>query len=178
MKAPTLDLNEEELRSLLASEEADSFTIPLLLTQMKRTVDKSGSEAMVLDAIINSDLYVNKVVSSQLYKTFLVTVTLDTIERDKHNGSIEKSDWILLKNKKYQEVSDDKTMVNDLSAKLNIYDINNDIDIDASNGGFDYEYSTTIENMAARGANAREANDEPQTGSVISQETETNERYD
>lgn len=180
MKAPTLDLNEKELRSLLASEEADSFTIPLLLTQMKRTRDKSGSDALVLDAIINTDFYSHKVIDSELYTTFLITVTLETIERDKYKGSIEKSDWIVLKNKKYQEVSGDlsgdRNMVNDLSAKLNIYDIDNDInDLDAINDGFDYEYSTTTQSLATI---AREANDEPKTGSVISQEIETNNRYD
>jgi len=103
MKAPTLDLNEEELRELLASEEATSLTIPLLLTQFKPTLDKSGSKALVLDVIINTDFYINKILLSQLYKTFLITVTLETIERDKYKGIIEKNDWILLKNKKYQE---------------------------------------------------------------------------
>ncbi|CAG2166335.1 unnamed protein product, partial [Oppiella nova] len=41
---PTLDLNEEELRQLLASEDSTSFTIPLILSQFKPTVDKSGSD--------------------------------------------------------------------------------------------------------------------------------------
>jgi len=80
MKAPTLDLNEEELRQLLASEDASSFTIPLVLTQFKPTLDKSGSKGRVLDVIINTGFYTNKISFSQLYKTFLITVSLETIE--------------------------------------------------------------------------------------------------
>jgi len=189
MKAPTLDLNEEELRALLSSEEANSFTIPLLLTQFKSTTDKSGSEALVLDVIINTDFYENKVRFSELYKTFLITVSLETIERDKYNALIDKNDWILLKNKKYQEFSDnninnnynindksgDKSLVNDLSALLNINDIN------GGNDGFDYEEVITNGKKFNRNiANSIEGNDGPKTGSVFSQETETtiNDSYE
>ena len=189
MKAPTLDLNEEELRALLASEEANSFTIPLILTPFKSTTDKSGSEALVLDVIINSDLYLNKISFSQLYKTFLITVTLETIERDKYNALIDKNDWILLKNKKYQEfsahninnkynISDksgDKSLVNDLSALLNISDIHD------SNGDNDYEEVITNGNKKFNRniAKSIEGINGPNTGSLFSQQTETtiNERY-
>jgi len=169
MKAPTLDLNEEELRQLLASEDSTSFTIPLILSQFKPTVDKSGSFARVLDVIINTNFYINKISFSQLYKTFLITVSLETIE-SKCKSLLEKNDWILLKNKKYQESSGhnssanhkigincdksgDKSIVNDLNAILNINDINHD-ESDDGNDGLDYEYvNTNINNKLIENIN-------------------------
>jgi len=187
MKAPTLDLNEEELRALLASDEANSFTIPLILTQFKSTTDKSGSEALVLDVIINTDLYLNKISFSQLYKTFLITITLETIERDKYNDLIDKNDWVLLKNKKYQEFSDnninndynindktgDKSLVNELSAVLNINDVNEDSNEDID--GVYYEEVITNDNKRLnRGiADKTEGSKGPKTGSLFSEEVKT-----
>jgi hypothetical protein len=170
MKSPTLDLNEEELRSLLASEDSTAFTIPLLITPIRNTEDKSGSKAFVCDVIINSDFYINKISCSQLYKTFLITVTLETIEKDKYKGHIDKNDWVVLQNKKYHSVisngkSDDKTCVNELSALLNISNINDDY-----NDRYDYEF-----------VNTKVYNNGPKTNPIVShvsqQEIQTNRYY-
>jgi len=199
MKAPTLDLNEEELRQLLASEDSTSFTIPLILSQFKPTIDKSGSFARVLDVIINTNFYINKISSSQLYKTFLITVSLETIE-SKCKSLLEKNDWILLKNKKYQQSSDhnssankigihcdksdDKSIVNDLNAILNINDNNDESD---GNDGLDYEYvNTNINNKLIQNINNsnNDGNYGPKTESdsdrVKPPQTQTilNHRYD
>jgi len=176
MKSPTLDLNEEELRSLLASEDSQSFTIPLLIRPFSPTTDKNGHKALVCDVIINTDFYINKISFSQLYKTFLITVTLETIEKDKYQGIIEKNNWVLLKNKKYQESVNEKSLsnsdknlaINELSALLNINAINDD-----NNDGYDCEYVKTKSiNNAISG---------PKTDSLVTQvsqrETQTI-RYD
>ncbi|XP_054159093.1 PIH1 domain-containing protein 1-like isoform X1 [Oppia nitens] len=152
MKTPTLDLNEEELQQLLATEEADSFTIPLILTQFKPSLDKSGSKAQVLDVIINTEFYKNKIRNSKLFQTFLITVTLETIE-SKHKIQIEKNNWILLKNKKYQKISNKMDInydkigdeINDLSALLNSNVINNGNEID-DNKQLNYEFVKTSVN--------------------------------
>jgi hypothetical protein len=169
MKSPTLDLNEEELRSLLASEDSTAFTIPLLIKPIRNTEDKSGSKAIVCDVIINSDFYVNKISCSELYKTFLITVTLETIEKDKYKGLIDKNDWVVLRNKKYHSVitnkSHHKIAVNQLSALLNINNINDDY-----NDGYDYEFVKTRAN-----------NNGPKTNPIVShvsqQEIQTNRYY-
>lgn len=104
-KPPTLNLNENELIDLLSKglEEASKFTIPMLITSLQKTIDKSGGDAVVLDVIINSDLYNNKIIKGNVYKTFMISVALQMIENEKYYGEIDKENYVVLKNKRYQE---------------------------------------------------------------------------
>ncbi|RWS05784.1 PIH1 domain-containing protein 1-like protein, partial [Dinothrombium tinctorium] len=101
---PKLDLTEDELSSLLQSEMLSAFKIPMLIEELRPTVDKSGDRnSLVCDIIINEEFYNKRVVSSELYKTLLVTVTLEAIESKNANAiTLDKNKWIILKNKKYQ----------------------------------------------------------------------------
>lgn len=71
--------------------------------------DKQGSEAKVCDVIFNTNLYYKRVENDELHKTFLVTVSLEAIE-DKYKPielKLDKNNWIILKNKIYQEPDKD-----------------------------------------------------------------------
>lgn len=148
-KPPTLNLNENELIDLLSKglEEASKFTIPMLITSLQKTIDKNGGDAVVLDVIINSDLYINKIIKGNVYKTFMISVALQMIENEKYYGEIDKDNYVILKNKKYQEpfvsqLNEVKNLLSDFDSSqtsahdkmndfLNIIGVHHDNDSDA-----------------------------------------------
>lgn len=96
---PPKDISETELISLLESEDPGLYKIPMSLGNPHPVQDKGGKPSTAFDVVINTEFY-DKVQSSLMFKTFMITVSMDGLE-DKHKINLDRNDWTVLKNKKY-----------------------------------------------------------------------------
>uniref|UniRef100_A0A0B6Z4J5 PIH1 domain-containing protein 1 n=1 Tax=Arion vulgaris TaxID=1028688 RepID=A0A0B6Z4J5_9EUPU len=92
------DLSDEELLKVLESEDPTQFRIPLSIGEPHAELDKTGGGCTAYDVIVHSKV-LKKVETSQLFKTFFLTVMCEGIE-SKYDILI-KRDWIFLKNRKF-----------------------------------------------------------------------------
>lgn len=82
-------------------EELSKFTIPLVIEKLEETKDKKGNPAKVTHVIVNSTFYHECISSSDIYKGFLIYVTIESINA-KFNIKIDHSSYVILQNKHYQ----------------------------------------------------------------------------
>lgn len=94
---PAVDLTEDELLKVLESDDLTQFRIPMSLGEPRAEMDRSGGGCTVYDVIVHSE-FLQKLQSSELFKTFFLTVTCEGIE-EKNNVQL-KRDWVILKNRR------------------------------------------------------------------------------
>ncbi|KAG1675624.1 PIH1 domain-containing protein 1 [Nymphon striatum] len=92
------DITEDELLVILESNSPSSYKIPMSIGEPHDELDKSGSRCKAYDIIINNGFY-SHIETSELFKTFLITLSIEATET-KYGCEIEK-DWVTLKNKRY-----------------------------------------------------------------------------
>jgi len=96
---PPKDISKNELIAILESEDPSDYRVPMSLGDPHEVSDKGGQKSTAFDIVVNTDFY-TKAESSELFNTFLITVSMDGLD-DKHNVELNRNDWIILKNKKY-----------------------------------------------------------------------------
>lgn len=102
----------EELSRIILTKEGDDFTIPMFVGPLYYTRDKSGDEsALVVDSVINTDLFNKFVTKDEFYYQVTVHAALETVEAkfEKHSRfplvqgwKLDKDKWTKLLNKKRQ----------------------------------------------------------------------------
>lgn len=101
---PTLILSEHDLKTCIENENFDElskFSIPLIVEKLESTKDKKGVSSKVSHVIINSKFYSERIATSDIYQSFLVYVTIETLNA-KFNIKIDQNSYVILKNKQYQ----------------------------------------------------------------------------
>lgn len=96
---PPDDVSDEELTRILESEDPSSYRIPLSLGVPHEEQDKGGNPCMAYDIIINSSFY-KKVNQSELFKTFVILLSIQGVE-DKYSVQLSRDTFVVLQNKKY-----------------------------------------------------------------------------
>ncbi|XP_013794473.1 PIH1 domain-containing protein 1-like [Limulus polyphemus] len=115
------EISEDELLCILQSDDPSTYRIPMSLGEPHVELDKSGHPCTAYDIIINKTFF-KKVINSDLFKTFMITLCMEGIE-NKYNLCLNKVSWMLLKNKKYHGTMPDhhircnqKTLITEISS--------------------------------------------------------------
>ncbi|XP_071542391.1 PIH1 domain-containing protein 1 isoform X2 [Panulirus ornatus] len=93
------DISDQELITILESDTASDFRVPMSIGQPHQEKDKSGEMCVAYDVIINPEFF-SKMYDNPLFHNFFMIATLEGIE-EKYSLSLDKSGWTALKNKKY-----------------------------------------------------------------------------
>uniref|UniRef100_A0A915I3N5 PIH1 N-terminal domain-containing protein n=1 Tax=Romanomermis culicivorax TaxID=13658 RepID=A0A915I3N5_ROMCU len=99
LPAPEKLINEQELASILESNDPGSYRIPISLSDPHEETDRKGQPCTAYDVILNSLFYKKRVENSDLFQTFIVVVAMDAI-CDKYRCQLDRHNWVKLKNKK------------------------------------------------------------------------------
>lgn len=95
---PPEDISPDQLTDILSSETPSNYKIPISITELRLTPDKSGNQAIVCDVAINSQLFA-KVEALVIFRDFLITIVFEALDR-KYAVKINRDTWIILKNRK------------------------------------------------------------------------------
>lgn len=95
---PPRDITELELADILKSPEASSYRVPMSISELRKTADKSGKDATVCDVAIHPDFF-KKIQSSNMFHVFFVTVIFEAIEQ-KYDIQMNETEYVILKNRK------------------------------------------------------------------------------
>ncbi|XP_069462473.1 PIH1 domain-containing protein 1 [Ambystoma mexicanum] len=92
------DFNEQELVSILESDDPSGFRVPMSLGEAHTEMDNSGNACSVYDVAINSTFF-QKIQGNELFMEFFITVTLEGLE-NKYQLELSR-EWRMLKNRKF-----------------------------------------------------------------------------
>lgn len=92
------DISVEQLTEILASETPSTYKIPMSITELRLTTDKSGHEALVCDVAIHPAFF-RKIEAVTVFRDFLITIVFEALDT-KYNMQINRESWIILKNRK------------------------------------------------------------------------------
>ncbi|ESO93320.1 hypothetical protein LOTGIDRAFT_216148 [Lottia gigantea] len=92
------DITDDELIKILESDDPTQFRIPMSIGAPHAELDKSGQGCTAYDVIVNP-LFYNQLNSSELIKTFFLTVMLEGVEL-KYDQELSR-EWVILKNRKF-----------------------------------------------------------------------------
>lgn len=95
---PPEDISPDQLTDILSSETPSNYKIPISITELRLTPDKSGNQAVVCDVAINPQLFA-KVEALVIFRDFLITIVFEALDR-KYAVKINRDTWIILKNRK------------------------------------------------------------------------------
>lgn len=95
---PPEDISPDQLTEILSSDTPSNYKIPISITELRLTPDKSGNQAVVCDVAINPQLYA-KVEALVIFRDFLITIVFEALDR-KYNIQINRDTWLILKNRK------------------------------------------------------------------------------
>lgn len=88
----------DELTTILSSDTPNTYKIPMSITELRKTDDKSGKEATVCDVAIHPQFF-QKINASIVFRDFLITIIFEAFD-NKYNVQINRDTWIILKNRK------------------------------------------------------------------------------
>lgn len=92
------DISVEQLTEILSSETPNTYKIPMSITELRKTNDKSGKEATACDVAINPQFY-KKINASIVFRDFFIAIIFEAFD-SKYNIQINRDTWIILKNRK------------------------------------------------------------------------------
>ncbi|KAK6640145.1 hypothetical protein RUM44_011831 [Polyplax serrata] len=91
-------ITEDEVLELWQSEEVSDYRVPLSIQDPHDELDKSGKPTTVYDVAVNSKFY-GTLQKSMIWQSFVLQVILEGIQ-DKYNVTLEKEEYVVLKNRK------------------------------------------------------------------------------
>lgn len=94
---PPKDLSDNELIQLLESDDPTGFRIPMSIGEPHAELDKSSKGCTVYDVVV-SPQFMEKMKTSELFKTFFLTVMMEGLEQ-KFDTELSR-EWVILKNRK------------------------------------------------------------------------------
>lgn len=92
------DLTEQELVSILESDDPSGYRVPMSLGEPHVEVDNSGSGCTAYDIVINSAFF-EKMKDNELFREFFITVAMEGLE-NKYEQELSR-EWRMLKNRKF-----------------------------------------------------------------------------
>ncbi|KAG8567889.1 hypothetical protein GDO81_013820 [Engystomops pustulosus] len=92
------DLTEQELVSILESDDPSGYRVPMSLGEPHVEVDNSGSGCTAYDIVINNTFF-EKTQVNELFREFFITVAMEGLE-NKYEMELSR-DWRMLKNRKF-----------------------------------------------------------------------------
>lgn len=97
---PPRDISESDLATILESENPGSYKIPISLSDGHEELSKSGETCTAYDVIVNKKFYEEKIIGSELFRTFVIAVAVDALY-NKYKVKVDNDNWIVLKNRKH-----------------------------------------------------------------------------
>ncbi|XP_040183569.1 PIH1 domain-containing protein 1 isoform X2 [Rana temporaria] len=92
------DLSEQELVTILESDDPSGYRVPMSIGEPHVEVDNSGSGCTAYDIVINSSFF-DKIKNNELFREFFITVAMEGLE---NKYALELSrEWRMLKNRKF-----------------------------------------------------------------------------
>lgn len=92
------DISVQQLTAILQSETPSNYKVPMSITELRTTPDKSGKDALVCDVAIHPAFF-RKIEGSMPFRDFLMTIVFEALE-SKYNVKINRETWMILKNRK------------------------------------------------------------------------------
>lgn len=92
------DITADQLTEILSSETPSNYKIPMSITDIRLTPDKSGKDAVVCDVAIHPQFF-RKVEALVIFRDFLITIIFEALDT-KYSIQINRDTWIILKNRK------------------------------------------------------------------------------
>lgn len=92
------DISVQQLTAILASETPSNYKVPMSITELRSTPDKSGNDALVCDVAIHPTFF-RKIEVAIPFRDFLMAIVFEALEV-KYNVKINRETWIRLKNRK------------------------------------------------------------------------------
>lgn len=99
---PDFDYPDDQLATILSDgtdEEAAALRMPLSIGEVHEEKDNKNNSCIAVDIIINKKLYEERIMVSEVYRGFLLVLSMEAID-EKHKLSLEKSNYTILTNKK------------------------------------------------------------------------------
>lgn len=94
---PPENITTEQLTTIL-STDSNTYKVPMSITEIRQTKDKSNQLARVCDIAINPRFY-EKIERIELFREFFYTIIVEAMET-KYNIKVDQSKWVVLKNRK------------------------------------------------------------------------------
>ncbi|XP_035662821.1 PIH1 domain-containing protein 1-like [Branchiostoma floridae] len=91
------DINEEELREILESEDAGKYRVSMSIGEPHTEVDKGGKGCTAYDVIVNPNFY-DKMQKQDIFKAFFLVVCLEGLEQ-KYQMLLSRN-YTILKNRR------------------------------------------------------------------------------
>ncbi|KAM5132644.1 PIH1 domain-containing protein 1 [Mantella aurantiaca] len=92
------DLSEQELVSILESDDPSGYRVPMSIGEPHVEVDNSGSGCTAHDIVINNSFF-DKIKNNELFREFFITVAMEGLE-NKYELELSR-EWRMLKNRKF-----------------------------------------------------------------------------
>ncbi|XP_017853203.2 PIH1 domain-containing protein 1 isoform X2 [Drosophila busckii] len=93
------DVTDEELIGILESTEPGSFRVPMSISELRHTKDRSNNSVEVCDIAINTK-FLLKIKKSQLFNNFFLQIVAEALS-EKYNIQISMDKTITLSNRKF-----------------------------------------------------------------------------
>lgn len=114
---PDLDLTEDQFIEIYQTPAIERYRIPIIIGQLFWTTDKKKESSYVVDIQINENYLRTRILTSEIMKSFLLTIAIETLENKYndpqsvkntkqflgHSLKILVEDCVVLQNKKNQE---------------------------------------------------------------------------
>jgi len=95
---PPENITTDQLRVILSTDNT-TYKVPMSITEIRQTKDKSNNLARVCDIAINPRFY--KVIDRiELFREFFYTIIVEAMET-KYNIKVDQTKWIVLKNRQF-----------------------------------------------------------------------------
>lgn len=114
----------------------------MILENLELSVDKKGNSSKVTHVIINSDFFNENIFISDIYKRFLIYVTIEELNK-KFNLLLDHMKYVILRNKKFQLPDGRKIFNKFISLFTPISSINSIEEINENNYPIDDTFSIT-----------------------------------
>lgn len=92
------DISVQQLTEILQSETPSHYKVPMSITELRTTPDKSGKDSMVCDVAIHPAFF-HKIEMSMPFRDFLMTIVFEALD-SKYKVKINRDTWMILKNRK------------------------------------------------------------------------------
>jgi len=93
---------DDQLANILSTgsdDEVGDVRLPMSLGEKHFEKDKTGEQCPVFEVIINTVFFEKKIMTSDMYRTFLIVVTIEGLE-EKFKMELDKNNYVVLQHKK------------------------------------------------------------------------------
>ncbi|CAL8143840.1 unnamed protein product [Orchesella dallaii] len=99
---PDFDYTDEQIANILSNgsdDDVGDIRIPMSIGEKHEEKDNKGGPCLAVEVIINTNFFEEKILASEVYRTFLIVISMEGLD-EKHKLSLEKNNYTILHNKK------------------------------------------------------------------------------